>query len=78
MTIGSGIAVASTIATDHEKYVAGAALERSMDLRNNNIGRDIGKAKGACAASQVKDKCHNRAKAKTLWRISGGKFVYGA
>lgn len=78
MTIGEGKSVAQTIATRHEDKASGQpAKEKTMDLRNNSIGRNIGVGKGSRTATQVRNACRDRVSAKNLWRIESGALKYG-
>ena len=78
MTVDDGPTTASKIATRHEDAAKNQpANEKTMDLRNNQIGRNIAGSKGSKTYASVRNSCKSRADAKTLWYLVSGKLKYG-
>ncbi|MFG2962115.1 DNRLRE domain-containing protein [Streptomyces sp. NPDC048288] len=73
--VGSDYAYA--IATNHEATSKGN--DKEMDLRNNKIGRIVGRSyKGADKPyTKVRLKCRNKATGGALWVIKNGSLVQG-
>jgi len=75
MTIEDGAGTAEKIATRHENTASGQPdIEKTMDLRNNSIGRAIGVGKGRNTEASVRSTCRSRAAAGSLWIIVNGKL----
>lgn len=78
MTVDDGPSIATTIATRHEDTAKGQPVnEKTMDLRNNLIGRNIAGSKGSKTYQTVRNSCKSRADKKTLWYLVSGALKYG-
>jgi hypothetical protein len=75
MTIEDGAGTAERIATHHEDTESGQpAIERTMDLSNNDIGRSVGGDKGKNTETYVRSTCKSKASGNGLWIIVNGKL----
>ncbi|GEC06572.1 hypothetical protein SSP24_42270 [Streptomyces spinoverrucosus] len=63
------------IATRHESTSRG--VDKEMDLRNNSIGRGIGRSKTGQTSAGIRsrDACRNAQKNGSLWIIKSGRLV---
>lgn len=75
MTVDDGPTTASKIATRHEDAAKNQpANEKTMDLRNNQIGQILLEVRGQGRLPPVRNSCKSRADARLLWYFISGKL----